>query len=245
MHFKVIVPFYNVENWITKCIKSIKLQNYKNFQCILIDDCSTDKTVEKIKNEIKNDERFHLIENNKNVGALENIYNGILYSNPSDEDIIVNIDGDDWLARQDVFEILKNYYQEDIWMTYGSHIEYPSGVRSKFCMKSIPDHIINKNLFRESEWMTSALRTFKYKLWKKIKIDDLKNNDDKFYESAWDLAYMFPMLEMSGNKSKFIKEIIYVYNLHNYNDHVVPEKRTKQLQYENEIRKKKKYERLT
>ncbi len=53
--------------------------------------------------------------------------------------------------------------------------------------------------------MTSALRTFKYKLWKNIKEEDLKNREGKFYEAAWDLAFMFPMFEMAGEKIEFVK----------------------------------------
>ena len=48
-HFKIIVPFYNVEDWIKICIRSIKAQSYTNFQCILIDDLSDDNTEEIVK----------------------------------------------------------------------------------------------------------------------------------------------------------------------------------------------------
>ena len=44
-HFKIIVPLYNVEKWIKRCLRSIKLQTYKNFECIIIDDISTDNSV--------------------------------------------------------------------------------------------------------------------------------------------------------------------------------------------------------
>lgn len=243
-HFKIIVPFRNVEKYIKKCIFSIKFQSYKDFQCVLIDDASTDETVERVKTYIKNDDRFFLIENDKNVGALENIFNGINFSQPDNEDVIVNLDGDDWFSNADVLKLLSDYYQEDCWMTYGSHIEYPSGKKSKFCTRPVPTNIIKQNKFRESPWMTSALRTFKYHLWNKIDVQDLKNDDGNFYESAWDLAYMFPMLEMAGNKSKFVKEIVYVYNIHDNNDHNVPEKRLKQLEYEKQIRQNPKYRRI-
>ena len=42
--FCIIVPIYNGEKYIAKCIESIKNQTYKNFDCIIIDDCSTDST---------------------------------------------------------------------------------------------------------------------------------------------------------------------------------------------------------
>jgi glycosyltransferase involved in cell wall biosynthesis len=243
-HYKIIVPFYNVEKWIKICIRSIKKQSNKNFQCVLIDDASTDNTISVIKAEIKNDKRFFLLENKNNLGALENIYNAIQFSKPSDEDIIVNLDGDDWFANPNVLDTLNQYYTGDCLITYGSHAIYPGGGRGKFCQSPVPNHIIEKKLFRESPWMTSALRTFKYKLWKKIQVEDLKDSSGNFYKTAWDLAYMFPMLEMAGKRSKFVEEIVYVYNQHDHNDHVIPEKRHSQLKNETEIRKKKKYNRF-
>lgn len=243
-HFKIIVPFYNVEKWIKICIRSIKKQTIQDFQCVLIDDASTDNTVDVVKEEISNDDRFVLIENVENLGALENIHNAINFSNPNDDDVIVNLDGDDWFANPNVLATLNSYYTGDCLITYGSHVIYPGGARSKFCQSPVPDHVIENNTFRENPWMTSALRTFKYKLWRRIKVDDLRDLNGNFYKTTWDMAYMFPMLEMAGHHSRFVKEIVYVYNQHDHNDHVVPEKRRSQLANEAEIRKRKKYDRI-
>ena len=45
-HFKIIVPSYNNEKWLQACLRSVKLQTYDNYQCIIVDDCSSDKSVE-------------------------------------------------------------------------------------------------------------------------------------------------------------------------------------------------------
>lgn len=240
-HFKFVIPFHNAERWIEKCIDSVMGQSYKNFECVIIDDMSTDNSVSLIKEKIKDDDRFKLIVNKEKANALENIYNGIRLLNPSDEDIIVNLDGDDWLHGPEALAILCKYYRDDCLMTYGSHIDSTTGERSKFCRHALPKDVIDNNSFRDNQWMTSALRTFKFKLWNKIDVNDLKNRDGIFFEAAWDLAYMFPMLEMAAHKSKFVEEILYVYNLHENNDHKVPNKRKKQLKYEAEIRQKNRY----
>ena len=60
---------------------------------------------------------------------------------------------------------------------------------------------------------------------------------------AWDLAFMFPMLEMAGHKSSYIKDIMYVYNVSNpLNDHKVDN--ALQINLEKEIRGKKPYARI-
>ena len=88
-HIKIIVPFYNVEKWITYNIRSIKAQKYKNFECILVSDQGTDNTVSIIKKEIKGDDRFKLFINEEKTGALGSTNYGINKAQPEDEDIIV------------------------------------------------------------------------------------------------------------------------------------------------------------
>ena len=47
--FNIVVPFYNVSEWITWCVRSVKAQKYENYRCFLVDDISTDNTVEMLK----------------------------------------------------------------------------------------------------------------------------------------------------------------------------------------------------
>jgi len=215
IHFKIIVPSYNNEKWLRACLGSVKLQNYDNYQCIVVDDCSTDKSVETIEQEIGEDSKFMFIKNEERKLALRNIYEAVEHSNPNQEDVIITLDGDDWFATKHTLEILNTKYKEsDCWLTYGSYMEYPSKNRGKFS-REIPKEIIDSNTFRESEWMSSHMRTFKYKLWKKIKKEDFLEEDGRFCDGAWDMIFMFPMLEMAAHRSKFIKDILYVYNRNN------------------------------
>ena len=243
--FKIIVPAYNAEGFAKRCIDSIKQQEYQNFQCVVVDDASTDTTSKEFMEAIGDDKRFTLVHNSQNVGALENIFNGIAQMNPALEDVIVNLDGDDRFSHPHVLDIIRDTYASTgCWLTYGSYEENNGNTmptRGQFCQQEVPTEIIDQSSFRESPWMTSALRTFKYKLWKEIEEKDLKNNEGKFYEAAWDLAYMYPMLEMAGRRIEYIPDILYVYNQHPNNDHRVSEKRTRQLSYEREIRQKSKY----
>ena len=242
-HFKVVIPSYNNEKWIQACLRSVKNQKYDNFQCIIVDDGSTDNGCDIIESEIKKDSRFLFIKNKKQKLALRNIYEAIESSNPSDEDVIVTLDGDDWLASNNVLQKLNDTYNEkECWMTYGSYAEWPSKVRGAFA-KQIPDFVIQSNLYRESPWMSSHMRTFKYKLWNKIDKKDLLEEDGRFCDGAWDMAFMFPMLEMSGPRGIFIKDMLYVYNRANpLNEDKVDHRRL--LTSESKIRNKTKYKRI-
>lgn len=65
----IITPVYNAERFIEETIKSVKSQTYKNWEMILIDDCSTDSSAEIIKEFIKFDNRIIYIKLGQNGGA--------------------------------------------------------------------------------------------------------------------------------------------------------------------------------
>lgn len=233
---KVLVPVYNAENYIEKCINSLLSQNFNDYEIIITDDCSTDSTYLKIL-KYKNNKNIHIIKNEKRIGsALHNII-FMIKNHTKDQDIIVLVDGDDWLYNEDVLsKINEVYINKKIWMTYGQFIP-ASNSYGKYCK------IINdvKKYRKSEEWLASHLRTFRRELFLKIKEEDLKDYDGKYYEVAWDCAFMYPMLEMCGNsKYFFIEDILYVYNdLNEINDMKINQE--KQLFIANIIREKDEY----
>jgi glycosyltransferase involved in cell wall biosynthesis len=239
-NYKIIVPLYNVEEWIDKCVKSIKLQDYENYECYLIDDISTDSTGDIIKNLIEGDNRFHYIRNTEKKYALRNIYEAVELSGNDSEDIIVTLDGDDWFATKKCLSTLNEKYDSTgCHITYGSYIEYPSMAKGPFC-REIPSEIVKNQSYRKHRWVSSHLRTFKRHLWNRIEKHDLLDQDGNFYQMTWDMAFMFPMLEMAGPLSLHIPEILYSYNRQNpLNDDKV--NHALQLATENTIRNKNVY----
>ena len=61
MKYSIIIPVYNVENYIKKCLESIKWQTYKNFEVIIVNDGSKQNEKEIIKPFLK-DKRFKYYE---------------------------------------------------------------------------------------------------------------------------------------------------------------------------------------
>ncbi len=84
---------------------------------------------------------------------------------------------------------------------------------------------------RQLPWGASHLRSAYTWLFKKIKLEDLKK-ENEFIHSATDLATMYPMLEMAGkNKVKFIRDVLYLYRIHSSNNHPDTDKQTLNAQY--------------
>lgn len=65
----IITPTYNSEQFIAETIQSIQNQTYKNWEMLIVDDCSSDKTVDIIQQFMEDDYRIHLVRLNKNSGA--------------------------------------------------------------------------------------------------------------------------------------------------------------------------------
>ena len=77
INFKIIIPMYNVEDWVESTIESVLNQTYQNYQCIIVDDISTDQSLDVVQNLIKNDNRFFIIKNKEKKYALRNIVEAI------------------------------------------------------------------------------------------------------------------------------------------------------------------------
>ena len=242
-HFKIIIPMYNVEKWIQTTIRSVMAQTHTDYEVIIVDDISTDNSCEKVRELVDTDSRFQLVENKKKRFALENIVRGIKMLSPQDTDVIVTLDGDDWFPHADVLGKISHTYEKTACLiTYGTYMTYPEGQRP-WNVTQYSAEVVANAAYRQDVWRASHLRTFKHYLWKNIKESDLKDSSGEFYRMAWDLAFMFPMLEMAGQRQQYIHDITYIYNRANpLNDDKVDH--SCQLALEKEIRLKTKYELL-
>jgi glycosyltransferase involved in cell wall biosynthesis len=209
----VVVPSYNNINWYQKNLKSLQRQEYDNFHVLYVDDCSVDGTGSAVEKYIKehNFKNISLTQNVERKGALRNLYDMIHSCN--NDDIIITVDGDDWLEHSKVLQrVAEAYADPNVWLTYGQYRQFPTNDIGGAA--ELPHDVIQNNKFREHDWCTTHLRTFYAHLFKSIKKEDLQH-EGKFFNSAWDLAMMFPMLEMAGHRSKFIPEVLYRYNVSN------------------------------
>jgi len=234
----VLTTTFNCENFIEKSLLSIMSQRFKDFKCYVTDDMSTDNTVKIIKETIKNDSRFILVENHEKFYQPGNYEQIIRWREIEGNEVCVEVDGDDWLPNSNVLSKINEVYQdENVWMTSGS-FKYHDG-RPGFANPPSKFTDIRKQTFT-----LSHLRTWKAWLWKKILPEDLKDENGKFWGVAGDLAFMFPMLEMSGQEHyRFLPDINYIYNESNpINDHKV--NLNKVMTTVHKIRNKKEYQKL-
>lgn len=225
--FVVIIPSYNNAERYHLTLDSVFSQQYENYRVIYIDDCSLDGTAELVEQYIQEnnlENKTTLIKNPQRYRKLKNIYNAI--HSCADHEIIVLVDGDDWLAHDQVLVNLNKIYStSDTWLTYGQYRNEPKEEVQKwgytemgYC-SPVPQCIIENRQFRKIEWVFMHLRTFYAWLFKLIKLEDLiaetvPGFEGQFYPASNDHAVMHPMVEMAHHHFIFNSDVCYIRNLY-------------------------------
>ncbi len=119
----VILPVYNTEKYLNRCLDSIFIQNYSNLEVIIVNDCSpnTDDCRNIIKSYIDKKYNITYIENKENLGSAWSRLNGLSYARGK---YIHFIDSDDWLQK-DSYKIIEKYIKKNYDVLYFSG-EYAS-----------------------------------------------------------------------------------------------------------------------
>ena len=104
----LVIPVYNAKKYLPKCLDSIREQTYQHWEAILVDDCSTDGSMDLCHSYAVADCRFKVISTPRNIGAGEARWLGICQTVGS---FIGFVDSDDWLSRN-FLQFLLQYQQE-------------------------------------------------------------------------------------------------------------------------------------
>lgn len=211
--FSIIVPIYNSEKYIEKCICSITKQSYKNIEIILVNDGSTDNSYEKCKHIAKKDDRIKLI-NKINEGVSSARNTGI---EEAIGEYILFLDSDDWLEI-DAIECCNKYIRE---------IKYDMVIFEILKVKKIEENKLNykiknnsytvKSLFEELLYNPKHIERINSVCAKLYKLNIIKKNNIKFNQNIQmgeDLLFNIEYLEFTS-KVLWSNKIIYNYYIDN------------------------------
>lgn len=208
------MPSFNNAAWYQRNLDSLLSQRYEHYTVLYINDASTDGTGDLVAEYLRRrgqEERVTLVTNPCRLKSLANIFHAAHTCDP--DTIVVLVDGDDALAHDQVLRRLNEIYQDPaVWMTYGQFRWIPDG--SLGFAAPVPAEVVAENRFREYPWVFTHLRTFYAGLFQRIRKQDLLHESD-FFDMTSDLAIMYPLLEMAGPHSRFVSEVLYLYNNEN------------------------------
>ncbi len=107
----VIVPVYNVEEYLQECVDSILGQDYSSFELILVDDCSKDKSGIICDDYQKKDKRVKVIHHHRQMGHTAARQDGF---RASVGDYILYVDSDDWIDEKMLSTMMEKAVNENV-----------------------------------------------------------------------------------------------------------------------------------
>lgn len=120
MLVSIIVPIYNVEQYLRKCIESIIEQTYRELNIILVDDGSIDRSGSICDEYARCDSRIVVV--HKSNGGLVSARKA--GARLAEGDYIVNVDGDDWIEKDRIEKLVEEGLSTNVDMVYMSGIYY-------------------------------------------------------------------------------------------------------------------------
>ena len=140
--FSVVIPIYNTEKWLDRCIESVIKQDYANFEVILVDDGSTDDSAQKCDEWCAKDERIFCI-HKKNGGVAAARNTGI---DMATGEYIAFLDSDDYIEEAFLGSIVNTGNAE---LIIGSCIWISDDGRRQL-IDDIPSNVTDRNqIFKE------------------------------------------------------------------------------------------------
>lgn len=179
----VIVPIYNSDKYLDKCIRSIIAQTYTNLEIILINDGSTDKSLQ-ICNSYRYDSRIHIV-NNTNQGVSKARNTGLMIANG---DYIGFVDADDIIHPQ-MYEILVNMLEKENAMISAIEVSTVENEKKIVCSEiDQPKWIVYDNKFVIENLLLGKINVAVYsKLFRREILyniqfpNEKRYNEDKFF----------------------------------------------------------------
>ena len=171
----VLMPAYNAEKYIAEAIESILNQTYKDFEFIIVDDCSTDDTAKIIKKYAKKDKRIKYFKNDENSGVTVSLNNGLKHCSG---EFIARMDADDISLKDRFHEQLRFLKDFDVIGTNivfvnedGKQIgkrNYDEDVSKVITIESPLAHptvMFKKSLVKERGYLEDLIAGQDYDLW--------------------------------------------------------------------------------
>lgn len=104
----VLMPTYNVEKYVEEAVRSILSQTWANFELIIVDDCSTDKTFDILRSLANEDSRIRIFRNKENLKICQTLNRAWSHAKGN---YIARMDGDD-ISTPDRFQVLMDFLYE-------------------------------------------------------------------------------------------------------------------------------------
>lgn len=177
----IVVPIYNTDSYLEKCIKSIINQTYKNLEIILINDGSTDNSLNIINKYKKQDNRIRVLnQSNKGLSECRNI--GI---KKSKGEFIAFIDSDDYVDLKYIEILYKNIKEYDADMSICNYYEIKDNIKNIKVKRDGKALITDEKYYQLYNYNNLLTIVAWNKLYKRKIFNNIKYPINKIYEDEF------------------------------------------------------------
>lgn len=188
MKVSIIIPIYNVEKYIERCINSVLNQTYRNLELILINDCTPDQSMEIAQRIINNSEKSKDLEvkyishtANKGIAAtrntgMKNVSGEYFFFLDSDDEITPN-------CIESMVTLALKYKKVDL--IQGNTIDTNNKKIKSLDLKNIPEYIDNKNILKKLMFNDGSITIeIPHVVWNKLIRTELIRNNDMYFKEG-------------------------------------------------------------
>lgn len=169
----IITPSYNTGRYIAETINSVQKQTYKNWELIIVDDCSTDNT-DKVVQPFLNDKRIKYIKNTHNSGAAISRNTALQYANG---EYIAFLDSDDIWDRNKLKAQIEFMMRNGYYFTYSTYELIDEGSKSLKRIVRGPKRITRSGMYNYC-WPGCLTVMYNQNKIGQIQIKNLSKNND-------------------------------------------------------------------
>ena len=202
MKFSVLIAHYNNAEYFMQCYEGLKKQTYQDFEIIVVDDCSTDDSFEKIQNYCNGDSRVKFFQNSENKGVGFTKKRCVELASG---EICGFVDPDDALT-ENAIEISVKAYNENYIATYSQFYLCDENLNIQNIFKRTKKIKNNNPLFFNIHFEVAHFFTFKKEAY--LRTEGINPN----YKVAEDIDYILKLYEIGS--FQFIKKPLYLYRIH-------------------------------
>ena len=211
----IIIPVYNTEKYLPKCLNTIVSQTFQNIEILIVNDCSTDNSLQIINDYKKKDSRISIINLKVNSGLTVARNTGIQAATGK---YIVFVDSDDWISEKLVETLYDSIEINQSDVIIATHYTFDNSTK-KIKIFRQKEEFYNKQIASVTEKQKFLTLRMIWSAWNKIYKRDFLTTNNIYFKTAKmeDILFIYEVVAMPNSKIMLIKDILYYYRINRKN----------------------------
>lgn len=211
----IIIPVYNTAKYLCECLNSIISQTFKNIEIIVVNDHSTDNSLQIINDYKKIDSRISIINLETNSGLSVARNTGIQTANGK---YIIFVDSDDWISKKLVETLYNSITAGSCDAIMATHYTFDN-LTKKIKTFRQKEEFYNKQISTTTDKQKFLTLRMIWSAWNKIYRKDFLTKNNIYFKTAKmeDILFIYELITAPNSKIMLIKDVLYYYRINREN----------------------------